>query len=243
MKDVFSSMPEALRHIFKDPVNFMLFLIPGILAVVLYLIAGAYALRNGMSFTEVLINKYIISKNANLIIYYLVTGVMTFLFFILVSWTFIIIVGILAAPFNSVISDRIERKMRGGLVTKDQSKGLSFVFSGLGRTLWNEVKKLFIILLFTVMAMGLNFIPVLLPVAMILLALIMSAQFLDFSWSRHDLSAGQCIKDITTHLPSNAVAGFMFLLIVAVPIINVLVPALATSYYTVLWIKRQPKLS
>lgn len=242
MKDVFSAMPLAFRHLFKDPVNFILFLIPGILAVVLYLIAGAYALKNGLSFTEVLINKYVISKNANLIIYYLVSGLMTFLFFILVSWTFIIIIGILAAPFNSVISDRIEKKMRGDLVSKDQSKGISSVFTGIGRTLWNEVKKLFIILLFTVLAMALNFVPILLPVAMILLALIMSAQFLDFSWSRHDLSAGQCVKDITSHLFSNIVSGLMFLLLVAVPIINALVPALATSYYTVLWIKRQQKL-
>lgn len=239
MKDVFSAIPEALRFLLKDPVNFFLFLIPSIVAVVIYIVAGTYALENGMAFTKVLINKYILSQNASMFMYYFVSGLMAILLFVLVSWTFVLMVGIIAAPFNSVISSRIEKKLRGETQTKDKSQGISDVIAGFGRTLFNEFKKLTVIVIATVLAMGLNFIPVLFPVAILMLALIMSAQFLDYSWSRHELSAAACFKDLLGFFFGNVVAGMMFLGLMAVPLINVLVPAFATSYYTVLWVKRQ----
>lgn len=239
MKDVFSTIPEALKHLFKDPVNFFLFLLPGVLSVVIYILAGSYALENGMAMTKVLINKYILSQNASMFMYYFVSGLMAFLLLVLVSWTFVLMVGIVSAPFNAVISARIEKKIRGALPPKDKKEGIGEVLAGLGRTLFNEFKKLTVIIIATVLAMGLNFIPVLFPVAMVLLTLIMAAQFLDYSWSRHDLSAGACLKDLLGFFIGNVVAGGIFLLLVSVPLVNVLVPAFATSYFTVLWTKRQ----
>jgi CysZ protein len=91
----------------------------------------------------------------------------------------------------------------------------------------------------TILAMGLNFFPVLFPVALLLLCLLMSAQFLDYSWSRHELGLSACFKDVMSNFIVNVFSGAIFLLLVSVPIINVMVPALATSYYTVLWTKRQ----
>lgn len=240
MKDMVTAIPEAFRHLFKDPVNFILFLIPGILAVVIYIVAGTYALENGMALTKVVINKYILSQNANMFMYYVVSGLMAFLLFMLVSWTFVLMIGILSAPFNSVISSRIEKKIRGEVPTTNKSQGIKDVLASFGRTIFNEFKKLTVIIIATVLAMGLNFFPVLFPLALLLLTLIMSSQFLDYSWSRHDLGAGACFKDVMGHFFVNVFSGGMFLLLVSVPLINVLVPALATSYYTVLWTKRQP---
>jgi CysZ protein len=240
MKDVFTAIPEAFRHLFKDPVNFILFLIPGILAVVIYIVAGTYALENGMALTKVVINKYVLSQNANMFLYYFVSGLMALLLFMLVSWTFVLMIGILSAPFNSVISSRIEKKIRGQVPSDNRSQGIKEVVAGLGRTLFNEFKKLTAIIIATILAMGLNFVPLLFPVAVLLLALIMSAQFLDYSWSRHDLGASACFKDVMGNFFANVLSGAMFLLLVSVPLINVLVPAFATSYYTVLWTKRQP---
>ena len=239
MKHVLSSWSEALRFLFKDPVNLMLFLIPASLALLLYAMLGGWVLTNGMGWAEGLIAKYVISQSAGAILYYIITGLLIFLFFLLVNWTFVLCLGILASPFNDMISGRIEKKMRGGVVSEDKSKSLNELLAKLSRTLKNELKKILVILLFTVLATGLNFIPVLYPFALMLLALLMSAQFLDYSWSRHEMGAGACFKDMLKHLPSNLVAGLMFLALIAVPFINALVPALATSYYTVLWNKRQ----
>ncbi len=241
MKDVFSTWPVALRFIFKDPVNFILFLIPAILSVLIYIIAGYYFLTSSLDWAQALIFKYVVSKNNGMIVYYIITGLLMFLFYLLVSWTFILLVGLLSAPFNDVISRRIEQKMRGNVVSGDRSKTIKQVFSGLLKTLVNELKKVLVILLVTVVATVLNFIPLLYPVALILLALLMSSQYLDYTWSRHDMPAGLCFKDLLKFAPSNALSGMMFLVLIAVPFINALVPAIATSYYTVLWNKRQLK--
>lgn len=243
MKDVVSTIPQAFKYLFKDPVNFFLFMIPGLLSLLIYIVAGSYALENGMQFTKVVINKYVLSQNASMFMYYFVSGLMSILLFMLVSWTFVLMVGIISAPFNSVISGRIERKILGDLPTKDKSQGFREVMAGFFGTLFNEFKKLTVIIIATVLAMGLNFIPALFPVAMVMLALIMSAQFLDYSWSRHDMGAGGCLKDLFSYFFGNIIAGAIFLLLVSIPLINVLVPAFATSFYTVLWTKRRQNLT
>ena len=242
MKDVFSTWPVALRFIFKDPVNFILFLIPALLSVLIYIVAGYYFLTSSLDWAQALIFKYVVSKNNSMFIYYVVTGLLMFLFYLLVSWTFILLIGILSAPFNDVISRRIEQKLRGSVVSGDRSRTMKEVFGGLWRTLINEFKKVLVILVITLLATVLNFIPVLYPVVLVLLALLMSSQYLDYSWSRHDMPAGQCFKDLLKFAPSYALSGMIFLVLIAVPFINALVPAIATSYYTVLWNKRQLRM-
>jgi uncharacterized protein involved in cysteine biosynthesis len=214
-------------------------MIPAIVALVLYAMLGGYVLTKGMGAAEALIMQYVISKDAGMILYYIVSGLLVFMFFLLVNWTFVLCLGILASPFNDMISARIEKKMRGDVVGSDRNATFSAVFSRLGQTLKNEFKKIAVILIFTVMATALNFIPLLYPLAIALLALLMSSQFLDYSWSRHDWPASRCFKDVIKHLPSNLTSGLIFLVLIAVPFLNALVPALATSYYTVLWNKRQ----
>lgn len=242
MKDVFSTWPVALRFIFKDPVNFILFLIPALLSVLIYIVAGYYFLTSSLDWAQALIFKYVVSKNNSMFIYYVVTGLLMFLFYLLVSWTFILLIGILSAPFNDVISRRIEQKLRGSVVSGDRSRTMKEVFGGLWRTLINEFKKVLVILVITLLATVLNFIPVLYPVVLVLLALLMSSQYLDYTWSRHDMPAGQCFKDLLKFAPSYALSGMIFLVLIAVPFINALVPAIATSYYTVLWNKRQLRM-
>lgn len=243
MKHVFAAWPEALRYLFKDPINLLLFIIPAIISLGLYAIVGGYVLTKGMGTAEVLIMKYVISKEASLFLYYLISGLLMFLIFLLVNWTFVLCLGLVAAPFNDMISARIEKKMNGGLPDSDRKATLGAVFSRLGKTLKNELKKITVILVITVFATILNFFPIFYPLAILLLAILMSSQYLDYSWSRHNWEAGRCIKDIVANLPSNVISGLMFLILIAVPFINALVPAIATSYYTVLWNKRQqPKL-
>jgi uncharacterized protein involved in cysteine biosynthesis len=217
-----------------------MFLIPALLALIIYSILGYYFLSSSMDWAQALIFKYIISKEASLVLYYIVSGLLMFLFYVLVSWTFVLIVGILSAPFNDVISARIEKKMRGEVSNSDKSRTLQDVFRGLMSTLFTELKKIMIIILATIVATLLNFIPLFYPVVLILLALLMSAQYLDFTWSRHNLSASDCFRDLLKYFFSHTLSGLIFLGLIAIPFINALIPAIATSYYTILWTRRQP---
>jgi uncharacterized protein involved in cysteine biosynthesis len=138
-----------------------------------------------------------------------------------------------------VISQRIERKLRGQLPATDRAGGFRQALGWLVRSLANELKKLTVIVALTVAAVALNFVPFLFPLAFLLLALLMSSQFLDYSWSRHELPLGHCVRDLLASPFAHALAGAAFLMLVTVPLLNALVPALATSYYTVLWTNRQ----
>ncbi len=225
--------------LFRDPVNFFLFIVPALVALLLYAIMGGYVLTKGMSTAEVLIMKYVISKEAGLVLYYIISGLLMFLLFVLVNWTFVLCLGVLAAPFNDMISARIERKLLGSQLEGDRRATLSAVFRRLGYTLKNELKKITVIFVITLFTMLLNFFPLFYPLALLMLALLMSSQYLDYSWSRHDWPAGKCLKDVLGNLPANLASGLMFMVLIAVPFLNALVPAIATSYYTVLWTKRQ----
>lgn len=237
MKNLVSAWPEAIKQLFKDPVNFPLFLIPAVISVTLYAFAAKWVAKSGWEFAETMINRYALSKESGFIVYTLLSTVLAFFFFVLVSWTFILVMGMIASPFNDAISARIERKMRGEAVSRKMT------LSGIGHTLFNEIKKIIVILLLTVMATMLNFFPVLFPLAAAILALLIAAQFLDYSWSRHNLPWNQCFSDLMKHPFEHILSGGIFLLLVTVPLINVLVPALATSYYTVLWTRRQKSLA
>ena len=158
------------------------------------------------------------------------------------SWTFILIVGIIASPFNSMLSSRIEKKLVQKSVEMDKSKTFKEILSGLGSTFKNEAKKIILILLLSIFAFFMNLFPFLYPIGLFLVSLLLAVQFIDYSWSRHELQFSACLGDLTKNIIPYTFAGFCFLLLITVPIINAFVPALATSYFTVLWLQRQNKI-
>lgn len=175
------------------------------------------------------------------ILSYIVTGILIFFFFLLMNWTYVILVGILAAPFNDMLSSRIEKKLSAEpLMNKSQT--WKELIGRLVSTFTNEFKKILFIVVLGALAFVMNYIPVLYPVAIILSSLLIAVQFIDYSWSRHDIKAKQCFIDLVKNFFPYTATGFIFLLFVSVPIINAFVPAFATSYYTVLWLYRQNKI-
>lgn len=159
------------------------------------------------------------------------------------SWTFVLLVGIIAAPFNALLSSRIENKLlRAELLFTDKREILTefkklFRFSFL-----NEIKKIFLLSLMGVVSLLLGVIPVLYPLSLFLIALLLSAQFLDYSWSRHNLPLASCLQDLKINLASYLISGLIFLVMGAMPLLNAFLPAFGTSYFTVLWLKRQKKI-
>lgn len=234
-------LPIALRMIFKDPINFSLTIIPTLISLALYFILITAIFKN-MDVVAVSLRDYIHSpETAGLVGKFLTALMIIFVLFIM-SWTFVIVVGIIAAPINSMISSRIEKKLTQQVVEHNKSKTIKEITSALGETFKNEAKKLVFILILSVLAVLMNFFPFFYPVALFLFSVLIAIQFLDYSWSRHDLSFGACLKDIFRNLFSYGFAGFFFLLLVTIPVINAFIPALATSYFTVLWLQKQNKI-
>jgi CysZ protein len=238
MKQIFKSLPIAISMITRDPVNLTLALIPSLLALMIYLISVVAIFRHSEAVIGI-VARYVNTPETAGLIGKVLTGILIVFVFIIMSWTFILLVGIISAPFNSMLSSRIERKLAGEKLEGKGQKTFQQIVVSLGETFKNEFKKLFLIILLSMLALLLNLFPLFYPLGIFLVSLVMAIQFVDYSWSRHDWSFGACLKDTAKNLLSYGGSGFFFVLLITIPIINTMVPALATSYFTVLWIKQQ----
>jgi len=242
MNGVLRAFPVAVRMIFTDPVNFVLAIFPTLIALGIYILSIVAIYRNSDHFSS-FFRGYIYTADQATLLAKVLTGILIIFFFFLMSWTFIIVVVVIAAPFNSLVSAHIETKLVKKIyMDEDQGKALAEVKKGMGQIFVNEIKKLVVIGLMALMAFFFNLFPPLYPVGFILVATLLAVQFVDYSWSRHDLHFGACIKDTFKNILPYSVSGAIFLMMVAIPLINTLVPALATSYFTVLWLHRQKKI-
>ncbi len=241
MKDAFQSLKLSWQMIIKDPINLMLALIPTLISLFLYLVLITAIFKN-LDVLAVSLREYIHNPEGADIASKILMGIMIVFIFFIMSWTFVIVVGIISAPFNSMLSKRIEKKLSGSDLSADKSKTLQEIAQGLGQIFKNELKKLIFIVALGIVAVLLNFFPLFYPVAMLLFAALLAIQFIDYSWSRNNMHFGACMKDLGLNFIPYAFSGFFFLMLVSVPIINALVPAWATSYFTVLWLHRQNRI-
>jgi CysZ protein len=235
------SFGTSIGMIFKDPINLFLAFVPTIMALAMYLLSIVFIYRNSDRFVSIF-RGYIYTADQATLLARVLTGILIVFIFFLMSWTFIVVVGIFAAPFNSMLSSRIEDKLCGKRMSDDKSKTIKEMISELGRTLKNEFKKLVFIVLMAGVAFVFNLFPLFYPVGLCILAVLLAIQFVDYSWSRHDVSFGACINDVLTNIIPYTLSGFVFLMLVSIPVINTMVPAFATTYFTVLWLHRQNKI-
>jgi CysZ protein len=238
MKEIFRTFPLALKMILTDPVNFILAVVPTLIALFVYVLSITGIYRNSDMFVA-FFQGYVYTSSHAMLLSQLLTGVLIIFVFFVMSWTFVLVVGIVVAPFNSLLSARIEQKLvQRVLMDEDQGHALAEVKRSLGATFKNEFKKLFSLAVAGGFAFVLNLFPLFYPMAVFLIATLLAVQFVDYSWSRHDLSVGQCLADVARNIVPYSVSGMLFLVLVPVPIVNAFVPAVATSYYTILWVRR-----
>jgi CysZ protein len=241
MNDNFRSIGVSVRMILKDPINLMLTLIPTVIALALYAFTVVWILENS-DILVVSLRGYMPSAESATVLGKLLTALLVVFVFILMSWTFVIVVGLIAAPFNSMLSSRIEKKLVERVVETDREWTFKLMLKGIGQTFKNEAKKFIFIGFLSILSFILYTVPLFYPIGILLVSFLIAVQFVDYSWSRHELPFGACLKDATKNIFSYTFGGFFFLLLVTIPIINAFVPALATSYFTVLWLHRQKKI-
>jgi CysZ protein len=239
MRSIIRSFPLAFEMIVTDPVNLVLGLIPTLIALTLYLLSVVSIYRNS-DLLHHLVRGYISSPQEATILAKILTAILIIFVFFIMNWTFILVVGIISGPFNSLLSLRIEEKLSMNKnMDEDQKHALREVKRSMLQTFKNELKKIFFLIVAGSFAFILNLFPLFYPLAAVLVAVLFAVQFVDYSWSRHDLSVATCLKDVFKNIIPYSLSGLIFLALLAVPLLNTFVPALATSYFTVLWLDRQ----
>ena len=237
MKMLSSNLFQAFAIILKDKTILFLGCIPLLIGGTLYFFWGwrLYQLVSiqGRQWVESYMGG---GTGANFAYGVLFTLFMAVLFFI-ANWTFVLVVSILSAPFNDIISSLVEKR-HTNLKIKEDGFSLRGVIKNLPALVWREGKKTVFILGLTVMAATLSLFPPLAPVSLLVTGLLLSVQFIDYSWSRHQWSLGQCLGDMVRHAFSYTLSGGGFMLLMAIPLVNLPAITLAIVYFTLLWVQK-----
>lgn len=243
MSVVFNNLSRSIKILFADKVILSLSMMPIMIGGVLYYFLGKWLYDLIMQKGQAFISDHLGDGSGAGIIFWILQVIAFVLLFFIVNWTFVMVVSVFASPFNDAISSRIEKRHKGiKLLERDQA--FKEVFKKLFSIIWNELKKVTFIISLTVLSLILSLIPILAPITIIFSAILLAIQFVDYSWSRHEWRAGECIKDIFTHFFTYLIAGGIFVILMSLPGINLLALPVAVIYFTLIFVdKNQAKLN
>lgn len=236
MKNALTAFKLSYQLIFKDKISLLMAIIPIIIGIILYSLVGTYFFSGMTEYGLKLMEGYITDETLGKVVGWILTAVVSVLLYFIVNWTFVLVVSVIASPFNDVLSSRIEKQMLG-----EELPGFSEAFSGsfsnFFGTIFNELKKVTFILGLSVFAFAIGLIPLLAPLSIFIGALAIASEFLDFSWARHDWTLKEARSNLKKFVFSYGMGGSFFMLLIALPLVGLVVPSWGTSYFTVLWIK------
>lgn len=155
--------------------------------------------------------------------------------YFLVSWSFVLVVGLLAAPFNDFIS---AATVNAVCKKKDARPSVSILY--FMRLLLKRfmIFFIFISLLFTSFALGLFF-P---PLALIASCVVMSVTFLDYSWARDKRSLDYCLGDLKTGSINYFIASVVLLFVMGIPLVNLVAIPFAVVVFTLIYLDHAGEL-
>ena len=246
----------SLRLIFKDWRVFILSFTPMAIGVLLYVHLGRWLYSDiftqGKAWIEDSIRVHGLANFFSGAM--LVIG--TIGLFFIIHWTFILVVSLIAAPFNNFLSARVAAVIKGENLelaktlpvesgnfspgpqarwVKRQLQGLGRGIKYVFRTFWVESKKICLILVISILGWTCSLIPFLVPLSFLITMALTAVNFLDYSWGRDDLTVKGCFKNFRKGWMINIISGGLFLCLLAIPLINVFIIPLAVVYFTILY--------
>ena len=232
----------AKKYLLGDKVNVILSLIPVAIGAFLYSLLGTALFSKLPQMGQEYINQYFSGAILGEIISYIIVFFLSILMFVLIKWTFVLVVMIFASPFYDALSRRIEREIKGEK-KGDKESTWKMILGSFFWIIWNEIKKVSVILILSIIAFVLSYIPILTPISFIVTTLLFCVQFLDYTWSRNDINSKKCWIGLRKHIWGYLLMGGMLFICMSIPIFNLLIPAFATAYFTVLWTINQKDLN
>ena len=213
------SLKRSFRMLFQDKWILLLSLIPVGIGIGMFTWFGAEAVSWGEAQGQEWANSF---SWGGEYIRYLVKFVIIFLIAVMVNYTFVLFISVLASPFNDAISSRV-----ANIVVGEQPEAIKETFSrmmkGFVKTILNEAIKISIIIGLSALAFGLSFIPILVPISLGLSALLFASEFLDYSWGRNSQPVKKCASELIVNVVPYLGGGFLMMALVAVPFVNLLV--------------------
>ena len=216
---VINNLLVSIKMIKGDRVLLLLSLIPVLIGILFYGLLGGWVFSSVIPWANDLLQNWLSIEWLGAILGWIIKALMTILLFFVINWTFFLVVSLLASPFNDLISSRVEKKLMGVELGSIGSEFNGF-FNKVIFILVNESKKVLIIMLLSLISLALSFFPLLSPLTIFLQAMLVAVNFLDYSWSRHDLKMSECARAYKEKFVENTLAGFIGVILLAIPGVN-----------------------
>lgn len=227
--------------IVTDVPNLLLALIPVLVSGFLYYQFVFWSFGELVERGKSFVREYIQFEGLGFILEKILMVLVVIFICLVINWTFTLVVGILAGPFNDFLSERVEKQLGGGVVPS-LGKGFIKITRNLFAILVNEIKKVMFVIVMSFFGFFLGLIPVLTPVSLVIAAILISASFLDYSWSRHHFSLSRCLGDLKKDFFSQVIIGGSYTLLMAIPFINIILNPIAVVQFTILFYNRNQDL-
>ncbi|WP_164848431.1 EI24 domain-containing protein [Halobacteriovorax sp. HLS] len=230
MKQPIKTFSQTFTIFKKDKLIILLSMVPVLIGLAFYYYVGSFFYGDLLKLGNEFVKANVSSEGLGSVLSWLLTGFLTIALFFLVNWTFVLFVSIIASPFNDLISGRVERQI---LSLPANSLDSERFFSKFFKIIFNEAKKIALILFLSIVAFitGL-FLP---PLGFAISALLLSVSFLDYAWSRKDLSFGECVTNVRSSFFTYLITGCAFMALISIPIVNLFVLPFAVVYYSALY--------
>ena len=214
---------SSLKCFLGDKKILLLALIPFLVGVALYYFLGSWMLGDFYELLKVSVAERLNMDPDGFLSYLILAGLGVVIFFG-INWGFVLIVSIIASPFNDLIVQRVKKKLN---IPTEGDEGFFSRFFGV---IANEMKKIGFILFLGLIAFVLGVIfP---PVGMIITFWLLTISFVDYAWSLEGLSFRDCMKDFKKNFLSYTFYGGLFSLLMSIPVINIIVLPFGVTHYS-----------
>jgi len=156
---------------------------------------------------------------------------------IIVFFTFTPIANIVAAPFNALMSEKIEELLTG----QDINSGMSFMAVAIS-SVSSQLRKLIYILLWSAALLLVSLIPVINFISPVLWVVfgswLLSLEYLDYPMGNRDLTFSQQKKILSKRRGLSLGFGGMVMILTSIPIVNFFVMPIAVAGATAMWVEQ-----
>jgi CysZ protein len=237
MKISVKAVHKSIALLKEDKIILLLSFIPVVVGIAAYYYLGNLFYVDFLNWGKELVAGNVGEGQWMSVLSWLFTAILTVILYFLVSWTFVLFVSLIASPFNDIISGRVERRLLNKSSEEITSEKF---FSKLVKILINELKKVVLIIILSIFAFVVGlFFP---PLAFVISALLLAISFLDYAWSRKELTFSECLANVKKSFFSYLISGCAFMALISIPILNLFVLPFAVIYYSVVYYSKENEL-
>ncbi len=156
-----------------------------------------------------------------------------------IYFTFTVVANLIGAPFNALLSEKVEKQLTGRVAGNERSTGS--VLAGIVPDMLNELGKLFHALLWSIPFLLLFIIPVTMPIApfawMVFTAWMLAVEYADYPMGNRGMRGREVRRSLRKKGLLALGFGGAVLLMTIIPVINFLAMPAAVAGATVLWVR------